>query len=303
MRTPRISLENSVREDGTANRRWTAGIAVSIGARAAGDLARRELPLTRDAEAWLGVLTGAVPLVEVRGGELAALLGVAPLDARVVAGNRGSSDGFGWVPDHIGINVQALADTYGPPDREATDRAVRIVAHEYIHLLTYAFFPDHRERRRTPLDRALCTLFFEGLGDYVSVSRRWLPDAEGTASPAAADALRRLEPILVERLEQFVDADDEREKALRAGISMGRFDEKWGSLPVALWLHSEVKRCGEAATLRTILHLERDGVLLLAERHAAPALQPRIRALHDRIDRARTAAAPTATCLAHRRRP
>lgn len=299
---PALRLELGVRADGTGTPLWRNGIAVSIGTEAADEAIREPLPLSDNANEWLGVLRSTIAHAERRSGEWAAVLGVAALDATVVAGNRASADAFGWIPDHIGINLQAFADAYGPPDGGAADRMTRILAHEYVHLLTYAHYPDHLERRRSPLDRALWTMFFEGLGDYVSVSSRWLPDKNGGKSATASEALDRLEPILVERLEQFVIADDSQERQLRRGISMGKFDEKWGSLPVALWLHSEVAECEETVTLRAVLNLERDSVLVLARRHAAPELQSRIEAL---IRQAGTMQPPPGrtTCIADFDRP
>jgi len=296
---PEISLHLSVREDGTATPLWASGIAISIGGDAATALINEKRPLTPEASAWQQVLSDYLPLVEVRAGAVAELFDVPAMDVVVVAGNRGSSDGFGWIPNHIGINVQAFADTYGSPDEGATDRMVRIVAHEYLHLLTYAAYPNHRELRQTPLDRALWTIFFEGIGDYVSVSRRWLPDEQGNYSPVAADTLSALEPVFVERLEKLATADEQTEQELRAGISMGKFDRKWGSLPVALWLHSEVRQCGEPNTLRTVFRLERGSVLMLALRHASPEFRPAIRALQDRTGRRQSDAAGVgAGCLA-----
>ena len=274
--TPNISLQVSVREDGTATPLWAEGIAVAIGEQAANDFARERLPLTSDANAWLAVLRDALPLIEDRARQLGQLFDVPPVNAVVVTGNRGSSDGFGWVPDKIGINVQAFADTYGSPAEGATDRMVRIVAHEYLHLVTYAFYEDHLERRETPVDRALWTMFFEGIGDYVSVSKRWQPDEHGNYSTITADTLAKLEPIFVERLEMFLSVGNEQENELRSGIAMGKFDEKWGSLPVALWLHSEVKQCGKSETLRTVMRMEREAVLSLALRHISSELRPRV---------------------------
>ena len=276
---PELHLEVCVRPDGTATPTWTDGIAVAIGRERAEALARERLPLSSEAAAWLDVLRTALPLVESRAVELASFFDLEPFDATVAAGNRGSSDGFGWVPTFVGINVQAFHDAYGAPDGGAVDRMTRIVAHEYLHLLTYAFYPDHRERRDTPLNRALWTMFFEGIGDYVSVSARWLPDADGAESPTARATLQRLEPILVERLEAFVDASEEEERALRRGIAMGKFDEKWGSLPVALWLHAEAVTRGERALLEETIRLGPASVLPLALRHAAPELRPRLEAL------------------------
>jgi hypothetical protein len=93
-----------------------------------------------------------------------------------------------------------------------------------------------------------------------------------------------LEPIFVNRLESLADANEMQEDELRAGISMGKFDKKWGSLPVALWLHSEVKRCGEQKTMQSVFRLERSSVLALAERHIQPELLPRVKALQEHTD-------------------
>lgn len=279
-----LHLELCVREDGTATPLWTEGIAVAIGREAAEAFEREHRPLTAGASAWLKVLETALPRVAARAPELASLVGVEAFDATLAAGNRGSSDGFGWVPRHIGINLEAFHETYGLPDESAIDRMTRIVAHEYVHLLTYARYPDHRKRRDTPLNRALWTIFFEGIGDYISVSKRWLPDPDGGYSTVTARTLRRLEPIFVERLEALVSATAEEEEALRRGIAMGKFDEKWGSLPLALWLHSEAVMQGEQETLRTMIRLERYGVLPLALQHAAPELRPRLEALQQTVD-------------------
>jgi len=280
-RVPDLRLELCVREDGTATPTWTEGIAVAIGREAAQACEGEQLPVTSEADAWLEVLEAALPRVAAQASELAAPFGIEPFDAVVAAGNRCSSDGFGWVPDHIGINLEAFHRSYGAPGEGAVERMRRIVAHEYVHLLTYACYPDHHEHRDTPWNRALWTMFFEGIGDYFSVSARWLPDERGDPSPVAAETLRRLEPILVERLEAFVDATPEVEEELRRGISMGRFDEKWGSLPVALWLHAEARARGEAETLAWMVRVGPDGVLPLALRHAAPEHRPRLRALAE----------------------
>ena len=209
------------------------------------------------------------------------MLGIPTIDATVVVGNRASSDGFGWVPSYVGINVEAFVRTYGPPSEGALERATRILAHEYLHLLTYASYPNHLALRTTPFDRALWTIFFEGIGDYVSISSRWYPDANGHYSQVTAETLKRLEPIFVDRLERLFTADESLERELRAGMSMGKFDEKWGSLPFALWLHSEVTQNDEQDTLRTVFIAERDSVLALAEKHIDPALRPRIVALRN----------------------
>ncbi len=276
---PTIDLELCVREDGTATPTWTEGVEIDIGREAAKIAEQERRPLTPGAKAWMAVLEAALPRIEARAPKLASSFGLEALDATVAVGNRASSDGLCWIPRYIGINLEAFAEAYGQPDDGAVDRMTRIVAHEYVHLLTYAFYPDHMKRRDTPLNRALWTMFFEGIGDYISLSKRWLPDSDGKYSPVTASTLKRLEPVFVERLESFIHATAEEEKELRRGISMGKFDKKWGSLPVALWLHSEARVRGERETLETMIRLERNGVLPLALRHAAPELRPRLEAL------------------------
>jgi len=282
---PTLQLELSVREDGTATQQWASGIAIAIGEEAANEAIGQQIPMSPEAEAWFDAIEAAVPHAESRGADLADFLEIQAFDATVVVGNRASSDGFGWVPNHIGINVEAFAQTYGPPDDGAIDRATRIIAHEYLHLLTYDNYPHHRDLRTTPFDRALWTIFFEGIGDYVSVSSRWLPDKQGDYSVVTAAALERLEPVFVDRLERLADATEADEPALRDRIAMGKFDEKWGSLPFALWLHSEAAVTGEQETLRKVFNLERDGVLALAEKHIGPELRARVRTLRDRVRR------------------
>lgn len=280
---PLLRLERGVRADGTATDARTEGIAVAIGRERAEELARERRPFDDGDLAWWRVLEAARPAIEARAAGLVESLGVEPLGAVIVAGNRGSSDGFGWAPRSIGINLSAFRESYGAPDSDAADRMARIVAHEYLHLLTYAAWPRHRELRTTPFDRALWTLFFEGIGDFVSMSARWHPAPAGTPSPAAAEALARLEPELVARLEALAGATPEEEPGLREGISMGRFDRKWGSLPFALWLRAEAAQIGEAEALRRAFRLGPAGVLPLALRHASPALRPRLEALARRL--------------------
>lgn len=284
---PTFELEVGVRENGMATPTWTDGIAVAIGREAAEAFEQERHPLTPEASAWLRVLRDALPGAEARAPGLASLFGRDAFDVTVAAGNRGSSDAFGWVPTHIGINLDAFDEAYGPPGDDAVDRMTRIVAHEYVHLLTYDFYPEHLERRDTPLNRALWTIFFEGIGDYISVSQRWLPDDDGGYSPVAAQTLQRLEPIFIERLEAFVRASPEEEHELRRGIAMGTFNEKWGSLSLALWLHSEAKVRGERETLEEMIRLGPDGVLPLALRHIGPGLRLRLEALVETVDSAR----------------
>ena len=278
---PPLGLEVSlgVKDDGTATAVWAEGIAVAVGREAADTFAREVHPLTPEARAWFEVTREAVPAIQARVAELATLFAEPPPDMVIVVGNRGSSDAFAWMPDHVGINAQAFVESYGPPDEGAVDRMVRIVAHEILHLMTYAAYPDHLEVRTTPWERALWTMFFEGIGDFVSVSERWKP-VDGVVPEVTRTTLARLEPIFVGRLEAFAaHPSEDEERELRKGLTIGKFDRKWGSLPVALWMRMETIERDELEVLAEMLRLGPDGVLPLALRHIAPELRPRIEAL------------------------
>ena len=97
--------------------------------------------------------------------------------------------------------------------------------------------------------------------------------------PALRDPDREVQVEVVERLEALATADKVEERQLRKGIAMGKFDRKWGSLPVALWLHTEVRQSGEDEVLRETVRLHREGVLPLAMRHIAPEYRDRLAAL------------------------
>src|SRR5262249_40728843 len=55
----------------------------------------------------------------------------------------------------------------------------------------------------------------------------------------AAVALTELEPRFVARLTALSCSSGDAEPALRAGLSSGPFAQKWGALPVALWLAAD----------------------------------------------------------------
>ncbi len=79
-----------------------------------------------------------------------------------------------------------------------------------------------------------------------------------------------LEPRLAARLAALACATREHEVALTADLSSGRFDLKWGALPVALWLERETRTSPDA--LRRFVQAGPEGVVALATRHLAGLL-------------------------------
>ena len=180
-----------------------------------------------------------------------------PEVASIVIGNGGGEDAFTHDPVTIGFDVARLHAEYGdatlPENRARIDRFFR---HEYTHLLQKAWLREHPYDASTPLRAALLGVWAEGLGNYYSLSEKWRGDSE-----TAATARAELEPRLIARLAALACASGDDARALTAGLSMGRFDRKWGALPVALWLEAD------PAAIRELVLAGPDGVWTLAERN------------------------------------
>jgi hypothetical protein len=168
-----------------------------------------------------------------------------PTAIRIVIGNQGAEDAFTHDATTIGFDLSKLHAIYG--DASLAENGIRIdrfFRHEYTHLLQKAWLANHPYRRGRPVDAALLGIWTEGLGNYYSLSDRWR-SANGQPSAAATEALARLTPRLVARMSALacVSADAQ---ALLAGLSEGRFEEKWGALPAALWLDLEKSKSHDA---------------------------------------------------------
>lgn len=181
-----------------------------------------------------------------------------PEVATIVIGNGGGQDAFVHDPVTIGFDVARLHAEYG--DAASPENAARIdrfFRHEYTHLLQKAWLREHPYPTPTPLRTALLGIWTEGLGNTHSLSGRWL----GDSSAAAAQARAELEPRFVARLAALACASPADADALLADLSMGKFDRKWGALPVALWLARDER------AVRELIVAGPDGIWTLAEQH------------------------------------
>ena len=104
----------------------------------------------------------------------------------------------------------------------------------------------------------------EGLGNYYSLSARWRPTGQSPA-PLTTKALEELQPRFVARMTALACADSVTAVPLLADLSSGPFDQKWGALPVALWLLADVETDSNA--LHAFATAGPIGVWTLAQRH------------------------------------
>lgn len=177
-----------------------------------------------------------------------------PEVATIVIGHGGGEDAFTHDATTIAFDAVRLQKEYGDatlPENEA--RIDRFFRHEYTHLLQKAWLAKHPYEANTPLRAALLGIWTEGLGNYHSLSPRW------RSPELVSKTLAELEPRFVARLAALACASPAHADALMADLSMGRFDQKWGALPAALWL--------DADSLRAFVLAGPDGVWELAERN------------------------------------
>ena len=229
-------------------------------------------PLSADEQKWAELIRARLERWE---SEIPALARVfepveGPEVAQVTIGNRGGEDAFTPNAVTIEFDVGKLQANYGDAVRaENVERIDRFFRHEYTHLLQKAWLVTHPYRADTPLRAALLDIWLEGLGNYYSLSSKWSPGSEATQR-----ALHELEPRFVARLAALACASSDRAAALTADLSMGRFDQKWGALPAALWLNA----AQSPDALRAFVLRGPDGVWHLAEQHLG-AVIPEIRRL------------------------
>jgi hypothetical protein len=200
-------------------------------------------PLSDAETLWASLIEQRVPIwPEQIDHLLIPFRGISPPEeVTILLGNIGGNDAFIAENRNIAFDLSRMQTVYGSANNSANiDRVDRFFAHEFTHLL-------HKEWRRTfqptietPLEQALWGCLTEGLGNYRSLSARWRND-QGNLSEHAKTVLFRLQPILVKRLSSLENADPDKAETLMEGLSMGPFEEKWGALPVALWLSQEAK--------------------------------------------------------------
>lgn len=275
--SPELRVVSGVTQSGDATEQWLAMIRRRLPSDEFDAVAPMRRPFTAEELAWAELIRSRVPAWKRAVPPLAAIFRPIPppADVLIVLGNRGASDAFTHDPRTIGFDLAALQANYGDGDQPGhTERIDRFFRHEFVHLLQKAWLMAHPWPTDTPLRTALWDIWAEGLGNYQSLSARWL-STEGRRSETASRALAELEPRLVARLSALACATADGAAALMADLSMGRFDRKWGALTAALWLEAEQVSAEDA--LRDLVVAGPGGVWDLADRHLPDGLRAVLR--------------------------
>jgi hypothetical protein len=194
-----------------------------------------------------------------------------PDTVAILLGNLGGEDAFVYASSTICFDLSKLHHYYGSASTTANgNRIDRFFAHEFTHVLHKAWRKKHGLELESPFEDALWKCLTEGLGNYRSLSDKWIMTG-GRLTPHARKVLRRLQPIFVQRLTALKHATVEEAAPLLEGLSMGPFDQKWGALTVALWLAQEAK--GDDHNLQKWVEAGLSGVLLLAQKYLPENLE------------------------------
>lgn len=271
-RTP-IEVHLGVTKDGAITDTWYRAIKDRISKDTLSEIKATRLPLGPAEIKWLKLVNEVSAEWTRRRARLHLPFGSTKLQTKlyILAGNQIGDDGFTYKDDTICLDLAAFAKNYGDPTtKENADRILRMLDHEYTHLVHHAWIREHPISMETPFDRALRNLWVEGIGNYRSLSGKWV-DNSGNLTPLARQTLAELEPVFVDRVTRLRTATPELEEELSKGLSRGPFTKKWGALTVALWLSQEAK--GDDKRLAKWVEAGPKGVIDLSIIYLPSALQ------------------------------
>ncbi len=272
-----LKAVSGVLPNGRATDKWLEMVRRRLPSDRYDSVARIRRPLTTREKGWTRLIESRLEAWQAMTPALAELITpvAPPPNVLIVLGNRGAEDAFTHDARTIGFDLAALRSSYGDPaSRANTDRIDRFFRHEYVHLLQKAWLAEHPWAADTPLRMALLDVWSEGMGNYYSLTSRWMTRA-GRRSERANRALAELEPRFVARIAAAACATPEAAERLLTGLSAGKFDQKWGALPAALWLEAEM--ASDSAAIRQFLAAGPAGVWELADRHLPPTLRTALR--------------------------
>ncbi|MBK7962327.1 MAG: hypothetical protein IPK04_14790 [Bdellovibrionales bacterium] len=234
------NINLALKKDGKPEQPWLSAIGNRNSQSKISEIAKKARPLSKQEQEWLKALRKTVLSFEENKRRVEEIFPTItpPINILILVGNQGGDDGFTYENSSICLDLSKWVENYGEVKTNellAEDRINRILLHEYAHLLTKIWAKSNPQDVSTPYKRALYEMFYEGIGNYFSLSIKWI-DSKGNLTEKAKSTQEQLIPILRERLKKLKSDNGSNEMKLRKGLSTGTFDQKWGALPVALWL-------------------------------------------------------------------
>lgn len=271
-----LVLQNGFSENGAVTPDWIEALRClrHQPAISAGQFGQKTL--TAEAAAWANLIKTKLPVWATMTDSLRIPFeAITPPGAvAILLGNQGGEDAFVYKDSTICFDLNKLHHEYG--DARAAINVARIdrfFAHEFTHVLHKAWRKQHPLDLNSPLDAALWDCLTEGLGNYRSLSDKWVTE-NGELTDHARKVLSRLQPVFVQRISALRHAGNEEAAKLMEGLSMGPFEQKWGALTVALWLAQEAQ--GDDANLQKWVEAGPEGILTLAQKYLPEELKGEI---------------------------
>lgn len=195
--------------------------------------------------------------------------GIAISDTtNVLLGYQGHDDAFTFEHQTVCFDLSALAKSYGhATDSINANRIDRIFAHEYTHLLHKAWARQSKLKLNNFKDSIMWHCLYEGIGMYRSMSSKWFP-VNGQLSPRSKETFEVLYPIFADKFVDLLTIDtltNEEKSALEQNLSRGSMTQKWGALPVGVWLALEAN--GDDRNLIPIIEKGPYAILELADKY------------------------------------
>ncbi|NER13475.1 hypothetical protein GWK08_08510 [Leptobacterium flavescens] len=211
----------------------------------------------------------------------------------VLLGYRGRDDAFTYKDRTMCLDLTALNDNYGSAgDSTNKDRIMRIMSHEYTHLLSKKWMDDndfeipanHYASDTAFRKHILWEIWYEGFGVYRSMSPKWFPKGD-SLSPIAKKTLEKLSPVFTDKIITMDTTKAltlEQKKWIQEKVSRAPFREKYAALPVGIWLALESK--GNDKNLSVWVNKGPEGILGLAKKHLKGENKKKFDAVfHDRF--------------------
>ena len=204
----------------------------------------------------------------------------------VFLGYQGRDDGFTYQFQTVCFDLTALFRQYGSAkDSINTNRMDRIFAHEYTHLLSKEWAKKKELKLPTFRDSILWQCIYEGIGMYRSMSPKWFPVGD-SLSNVSSKTFEKLYPIFSQRLiaiDTLKKLSKNDKRKLNKNLSRGSMKQKWGALPVGVWLAMEAD--GNDENLIKWIDKGPDAIIPLAKKYLTGESKIRFeKAFPDKLD-------------------
>ena len=173
-----LEIRRGFTEQGSITPEWKEAIRDRQSEDSLNVVERNKRPVSADESGWLSPIEEKVQSWR---GMIDSLrfpfVDLSPPDTlTILLGNQGGSDAFSPSATTICFDLSQLTEYGGASSSLNSERIDRFFAHEFTHVLHNLWAANHALQLRTSLDLALWSCLKEGLGNYRSLSDKWVSE-------------------------------------------------------------------------------------------------------------------------------